>query len=160
MKKLLSILLLLSLNCYSQMYNNKYYNKENYLSIVLNTSVQLKQQSVGLQIRGDFTTWYASIHFEKLKHDNDHLIKTGFSIGKIWSDNNFYYLSGIRFNTIRIDNYLKPSFGLESEINKYITNDIFIGAGVDYNIYWNSPNYYTEVRKYIFRGLIKIGVNI
>jgi len=159
MKGIKTILLIICISwgTYAQMYNRSYYGDMSYLSISIFTSMQLKRQSIGLQLKGDFDTWYAAFNFERLKHDNDMLYSTGFSAGKLWGKEQRKYFLGARANIIKINGENKPSFGLEAEINQFINKNIFIGLGITSEIYWNSPDIQTPVSKQITKGFIKIG---
>ncbi len=162
MKGIKTILLIMCISwgTYAQMYNRSYYGDMDYLSISINTSSQLKHQNIGIQLKGDFDTWYAAFNLERLKHDNNTLYQYGFSVGKLWKETQRKYFLGARANIIKIDVYNKPSFGLEAEANQYITHNLFIGLGLTSDIYWNSPNIQTPTSKQITRLNIKIGIDL
>ena len=155
--KTIIIIMCISWGTYAQMYNQPYYGDMSYLSVSTFTSVQLKHESIGIQLKGDFESWYAAFNFERLRHDGDVLSQYGFSVGKLWDRKQRKYFLGARANIIKIEGENKPSFGAETEVNQFITDKIFIGIGATADIYWNSPNIQTPTSKEIIRGFLKIG---
>ena len=154
MKTIKTILLLIFINL------SAYAQYDDYLSISVYSSVDVKHESVGLELRGDFDTWYIAMRGERFTNKSELLKNWGFTVGKIWRESYFTFLVGAGAGIMVVDNENKPLFCAESEIDYHVTNRFFIGVRCGYVRYMDSPNIQTPITKKLLRGFIKIGYNI
>lgn len=148
MKKLtLLLLLIISLCSYAQYSDNNF-------SVSFYTSMK---SSRGAEVRGYYDTWYLSFQAEQFIKEKKNYFNWGFSLGLFNAYDRFTLIYGLRVGFMNIEGDSKPSFGLEAESNYSITEDVFIGVRLAYDIYYDSLNNYEPEAYELIRPFLKIG---
>ena len=146
MKKITTtLILLISLFSYSQNYNTSasFYSSTDF--------------SRGFEYRGEWNKMYIALQGESFINKDHNFINWGFAIGGVKRYENFDLLGGARVGFIITEKGSKPSFGLETELDYKINEDVFIGVRCAYDIYYDSVTNKVPVSKNLLRGFLKIG---
>lgn len=112
--------------------------------------------SKGVEIRGEFENWYLGFQAENLYIDREQSLNWGFSLGCYEDLNRFTWFYGVRVGFVVLDSS-KPSFGVETELDYNINDNVYIGVRGAYDLYLDSPNVQTPQSYELIRPFIKIG---
>jgi len=113
--------------------------------------------SKGVEVRGEFETWYLAFQAENFIKEEKFFLNWGFGLGLLKETYQFQYSGGIRVGFIHIQGVKKPAFGLEAEIDYLINDAVFIGVRAAYDVYIDSPSVEQPNSESLARGFIKIG---
>ncbi len=114
--------------------------------------------SKGVELRGNFNSWYVAFQRERFTFNNKSHLNWGGSVGvaKEWKHNISLFAGG-RLGFVRVENTsLRPSYGIESEVNYYLSRCIFLGVRGSLDFYMDSTIQEIGTQNYS-RVFLKIG---
>lgn len=112
--------------------------------------------SKGFEVRGEFDNFYMAMQVESFVIDNKEHLNWGGSLGYLHHFEYFKALAGVRGGFVHLSSGVRPSFGLETEGNLNLFNNIFVGVRVTYDFYMDSTLEEINSKNYS-RLFLKVG---